>query len=179
METVSNISTRKELYCQISILSVDYTIGFKYKRRLYSRTTGVWLPSSRSSNPILWLHSGWQIYNSLHPRPWHTFDGAYPRTQSQERPGASESDASLPVVSIIWYPKSTVDSSVTEEGENRPAELARSSIQENVRTTTLLWPPFLIASSLGKWNEMNHTASRTLAEFRLFLLAVSPQFDSQ
>jgi len=31
METVSNISTRKELYYQISILSVDYTIGFKYK----------------------------------------------------------------------------------------------------------------------------------------------------
>jgi len=41
METVSNISTRKELCCQFSILSVDYTIGFKYKRRLYSRTTGV------------------------------------------------------------------------------------------------------------------------------------------
>ena len=41
METVSNISTRKELYCQFSILSVDSTIGFKYKWRLYSRTMGV------------------------------------------------------------------------------------------------------------------------------------------
>ena len=41
METVSNISTRKELYCQFSILSVDYTIGFKYKWRLYSGNTGV------------------------------------------------------------------------------------------------------------------------------------------
>ena len=42
METVSNISTRKELYCHFSILSVDYTIGFKYKWRLYSGNTGVY-----------------------------------------------------------------------------------------------------------------------------------------
>jgi len=40
-ETISSISMRKELYRQFSILSVDYTIRFKYKRRLYSRTTGV------------------------------------------------------------------------------------------------------------------------------------------
>ena len=42
METVSNISTRKELYFLFSILSVDYTIGFKYKWRLYSGNTGVY-----------------------------------------------------------------------------------------------------------------------------------------
>ena len=64
METVSNISTRKELYCQFSILSVDYTIGFKNKWRLYSGNTGVLgAPSGQSCaalknfriQTLLWL----------------------------------------------------------------------------------------------------------------------------
>jgi len=71
METVSNISTRKELYCQISILSVDYTIGFKNKWRLYSGNTGVPVTFCVDA---MWMLLVLCPYSDLHNRrqrfPW-------------------------------------------------------------------------------------------------------------